>query len=269
MRTALRAVLLLLPLSLAGAAPAAAQDFIRYLLPVSTDNVPGALGSSWISQFTIHNPRDQALTIVGDVCDPPIILQPACNNMQTIPPSTSRPVSVHRGSLGDGAFLYVPKNPNYGPTPMTLRVRDLSKNASNFGTEVPIARDEDFVQVLIITDVPTDPKFRATLRVYNYSEAPRDLRMRVYTLDGQTPIEERTVSLLGIVTLIFNPTPLHPAYAELDPLTPAVRAAGTRVRIEVEDPTRVIVSPPPPPIWGLVSITNNETQQVTTITPHP
>lgn len=68
---------------------------------------------------------------------------------------------------------------------------------------------------------------------------------------------------------MFDPTPLHPGYAEVDPLSPLVRASGQRVRIEVEDPLRHVVSPPPPPIWGLVSITNNETQQVTMITPHP
>ena len=73
----------------------------------------------------------------------------------------------------------------------------------------------------------------------------------------------------GILPIVFDPTPLFPGYAQVDPLTAVVRAAGARVRIEIFDPIAPIVSPPPPPIWAFVSITNNDTQQVTTITPHP
>lgn len=252
------------------AVSASADDYVRYLVPTVATNITGANGSTWVTELTIHNPRERELGILGDVCSGSPFVTPPCADIFFIRPQTSRAVQLQPSPFGtDGAFLYVPVDPTYPTTPMTLRVRDLSKNATSFGTEVPIARLTDFVQLVTITDVPTDSRFRATLRIYNSSEAPREVQVRVFTLEGNTPIAEQRVQLKGIVTVAPDLTPLHPAYAQLDPLSAAVRAAGPRVRIEIDDPARVIVSPPPPPIWAFVSITNNETQQVTTITPHP
>ena len=249
------------------ALPMAAQEYVRYLLPVVGNNLGGANGSVWLTEFTVHNPRDTELRIKGPLC----IVELFCRLEEvTIPPHISRTVGARpRGDGTQGAFIYVPRDANWPKTPMSLFVRDTSQNAQSLGTEIPIVRDDDFAQLLVLTGVPTNNRYRTTLRIYNFSEAPREVRMRIYTLSGVTPIEERTVQLAGINTLVFDPTPFHPGYAQLDPLTPAVRDASTRVRIEIEDPLRHIVSPPPPPIWALMSVTNNDTQQATTITPHP
>lgn len=250
---------------MATAFAAHAQTYERYLIPViSPQDIPGANGSLWRRELWIHNPRETSMTIRGDIC----IIAPFCGSEIVPPHRDGRILGLHRGDIGDGAFLYVPEEPNAPRTPLTLRVRDLSNNAQSFGTEIPIARDADFAQLIIITSVPTDARYRATLRVYSASEAPREVRVRVVALDGML-IDERMVPLAGIVTVAPNPMPYHPSYAELDPLTPAVRASTFLVRIEVEDPLRQIVSPPPPPIWAFVSITDNVTQHVTTITPHP
>lgn len=242
---------------------------MQYLIPVAGNGTAGSNGSLWTTEFTIHNPRDTELTIIGDVCSGLPFITPPCVPSFALPAGVSRKIDLTPRTASEGVFLYVPKDVQYGPTPMTLRVRDLTRSAASFGTEIPIVRTTEFAQVVIITDVPTDARHRATLRIYNSNEAPRDVVMRVYTLGGTTPIEERPVHLDGILTLVFDPTPLHPGYAQVDPLTPAVRAAAERVRIEIFDPLASILSPPPPPLWALVSITNNETQQVTTITPHP
>ena len=233
-----------------------AQDYVQYLVPVVINNAAGTNGSLWTTEFTIHNPRDKELAVLS-------------SPSFTVPPFSSRKVDLTQRGGFDGVFLYVPLDVSAPPTPMTLRARDLSKSAEAFGTEVPIVRISQFSRSLTITDIPTDARYRATLRIYGSNEYPRDLVMRVYTLEGQTPVEERSVHLDGIIPIVFDPTPLHPGYAQLDPLTPAVRAAGERVRIEIFDPLEPITSPPPPPIWAFVSITNTDTQQVTTITPHP
>ncbi|HJQ36361.1 MAG TPA: hypothetical protein VKB93_04405 [Thermoanaerobaculia bacterium] len=259
---------LFLLLFLAVSAGAQEENLVRYLIPVTGGPTPGANGSLWTTELTVHNPRDGQIFVFGDRCGG-LISSPPCENNWYITPLTSMRLLVSPSSFSKGAFIYLPDDPNYGPTPMTLRVRDLSKDAQNLGTEVPIVRMSEFAQLVIVTDVPTDDRYRATLRLYNSSEAPRRVTMRVFPLSGGTPIETRTVDLAGVNLLVFDPTPLHPGYAEVDPLSPLVRASAQRVRIEIEDPLRHVVSPPPPPIWGLVSITNNETQQVTMITPHP
>jgi hypothetical protein len=60
--------------------------------------------------------------------------------------------------------------------------------------------------------------------------------------------------------------PPHPSYIALDPIPPAARAAGGRVRIELTN-YGANVSPPLANIWAFVSLTNNETNQVTLVTP--
>jgi hypothetical protein len=148
------AVLLLLFAAVAFAAPALADDYVRYLIPVTGKNVIGANGSIWTTEFTIHNPRDEEMTILVFSCTGIDIITPSCGNSVTLTPMVSRSIDVRAPGDGtDGAFLYVPKNLNYGPTPMTLRARDLSKDAQNFGTEIPIARLDDFAQGIILTEV--------------------------------------------------------------------------------------------------------------------
>ena len=63
--------------------------------------------------------------------------------------------------------------------------------------------------------------------------------------------------------------PFVAAYTRLDPVTDAVRASGhARVRIQIDGMVLPRVDPPLiPPVWGFLSITNNVTQQVTTVTP--
>ncbi len=262
---------LLIALSIATAAFAGEPaGYTRYLIPVvSSEDVPGAHGSLWTTELTAHNSRDAELEVRGP------FHRGAGTGLiffsDRIPARQSKslhPVSSLDGR--EGAFMYVPDDANApGPFAATLRVRDLSKNAESFGTEIPIVTLADFAQFLVITDVPTDPRFRATLRIYNANENPRDVVIRIYTLTGSEPLLERNVQLAGIFPIVFDPMPSHPGSAQIDPLIGVPRDVDGRVRIEIEDPIRHIVSPPPPPIWALVSITNNETQQVTTIRPHP
>lgn len=245
------------------------SGYTRYLIPVASIDAPGAHGSRWRTELTAHNSRDHELEVRGLFCPPTTGLL-FCGD-ESIPPHVSETLHPRPSFDGrEGAFIYVPDDPHApGPFVATLRVRDLSKNAESFGTEIPIVKLADFAQFIVITDVPTDPRFRATLRIYNANETPREVVMRVYTLTGTTPLVERSVSLTGILPIVFDPFPSHPGSTQIDPLTGIARAEDGRVRIEIEDPIRHIVSPPPAPIWALVSITNNETQQVTTIRPHP
>lgn len=251
-------------------------DYDRILIPLTTTTpergpVHGANGSLWETTLTIHNRHDAPLDFEGPVCDPFFIADPPpgpCWDSR-VDPHVSERAAVYssRPDFDTGAFLHVIGNANFERVPMTLRVRDISQNAQSFGTNIPTPHYSDFLQHVILTDVPTDAKYRATLRIYSADEAPRRVTVRVFTLGGVTPIEETSVEMIGKVILVFDPTPDHPAFAQLDPLSAAVRAAGPSVRIEIEDPQRHIVSPPPPPLWAMVSITNNETQQVTIIDP--
>ncbi len=244
-------------------------DYKRYLVPVTGRNLPGANGSLWTAEFTLYNGYFTPFAPIWNCCTPvnvPVpspVLQPEATIQAAINP---------RGDGTDGAFVYLPKEPSIR-LGMSLRVRDLSRNAQNFGTEIPLVTEADYHGVsnvpMQLVDIPTDPRYRATLRIYGPDEAPvSGVRVQLFSQSTGALIEEYQVDLQGIVTAVFNPFPLHPSYAQLDPLTPAVRASGERVRIALYARRFSVVIPPPAiPLWAFISITNNETQQVTTITP--
>ena len=244
-------------------------DYKRYLVPVTGRNLPGANGSLWTTEFTLFNGFHTALAPIWNCCAPVGLPVPS----PVIPPGQTIQAAINaRGDGSDGAFVYLPKIPS-DRMGMSLRVRDLSRNAQNFGTEIPLVIDADYHGIanvpLQLVDVPTDPKYRATLRIYGPGQEPvSGVRVQVFSKSTGALIEEYQVDLQGIVTAFFDPFPLHPAYAQLDPLTPAVRASGERVRIALYARQFSVVIPPPAiPLWAFITITNNETQQVTTISP--
>jgi hypothetical protein len=94
-----------------------------------------------------------------------------------------------------------------------------------------------------------------------------DVNVRFFALAGTVPMAERIVSLLPPEGRTSLPPPgdfpRWPAYAELPAISALLPALGqtARIRIEVEPLTPGLV------FWTFVSVTNNSTQQVTTITP--
>ena len=240
------------------------SDYMQVIVPLTSMPVHGSHGSVWNSELYVFNAGPQALRMPGPEAvlreipvDPAVIVPPF---------STERVFLNRRENSVDGAFLYVPVTLLHAAK-FSLRVRDTSKNAANLGTEVPVARGDQGGVDITLFDIPVDLRYRATLRIYAFTAEPMTVGITVYPEDGTTPIESHVVQLKGIVTTQYEPFPAHPAYFAFDPLTPAVRGSDhERVRIELTNFGHN-VSPPPPHIWGFVSITNNETQQVTTVTP--
>ena len=234
------------------------ENYTQYLLPIYVHRVPGAFGSLWSSEWTVYNNSLSDLQILGGfpliLADPPI---------SWIPPRMTLPVGAQPSH--QGAFIYVP-NPLVESTTMSLRIRDVSDDAVSFGAELPIVPMRKFVATQMLIDVPNQPHYRATLRIYGAGAAPQTVGVKVFDPDFPNPISEFTVLMEGIVNVQFDPMPRDPSYAQIDLLTPELRAGNKPLRVEVDN-LGANVSPPPPGIWAFISITNNNTQQVTTITP--
>ena len=238
------------------------EDYTQVLVPLTSLEIPGANGSRWTSELRVFNASSQLLRMPGPETfiaefpiDPAVIVEPR----------TTEQAFLNRGLPGsDGAFLYIPNALLEAPK-FSLRVRDLSKNATSLGTDVPVVRESQAKGDLTIIDVPIDPKYRGTLRIYGFTDAPMFAGVNVLPEDGDDLIQHIDVQLNGIIHIENDPMPPYPAYVALDPFTSVVRASGhERVRIEITN-FNAIVSPPPPKIWAFVSITNNETQQVTVV----
>lgn len=223
------------------------EGFRRVLLPIAfSGEVPGAHGSRWVSELNgrVFYPGQLEVT----------------RTPFSVPPTqfegpfrfTDFPAGNNRG-----AFVYVPEGTFMA---MNLRVRDVSRDGENFGTEVPIVTAEETASVnaMDLLDIPIGPKYRQTLRMYNFEGRRKtQFGVRIMARDGKE-------------NLVFNhyetpeegleEFPQFPGYIELNlaDLLPAGYVGRVDVSVSHTLGARV---------WSMVSVTNNDTQLVTLVTP--
>lgn len=148
-----------------------------------------------------------------------------------------------------GVVVPVLRNTNVAAS---SRIRDLSRTSQTAGTEIPVVHENDFGNGLRLINIPTGKNFRALLRVWTSGEPPAgdqfflnfDQIATIVAMHGAlVPVQG------GLRYGTFDITPfLFFGDGRLD-LSAGVATIGTRM-------------------WGMVSITNNDTQQVTIVSPH-
>jgi hypothetical protein len=212
------------------------------LFPVAF-NGAGAFGTLWNTDIQLRNENDYALAIwplsAFNRC---VIFE--CN-MLIDPHSTRTTVT----NIPGGLVVFIPRQAmpkiHFG-----LLVRDLSRQAEALGTEVPVVREKDFFdRPLELLNVPTDPRFRVTLRVYELGPTA-GLSLVIRPLATDEVLVSTNIFPVGFAQV-----------ADLVVTYPQLAGKG---------PLRITLTPlfpAGPTLWGFVSVTNNETQHVTTISP--
>jgi hypothetical protein len=255
-------------------APILAADRGSYdalLVPVY-DSGAGGFGSNWQSVLRIYNGADAPAAFGTHVYAPPCTIS-AC----------SGPIPAHATVLfgygpnqRQGFIIYPPKDLR-GYLQYKLRIRDLSRETLTWGTEIPLVWESEFRETPIdLLDVPTSSEFRQTVRVFSMRTMQSVATIRIYSqpeADYALVQPAPPPTLLGELEVALAPTPLdpyadpafpiQPAFARVDHLTavlPQIQS-NERVRVSIQSATPGI------PIWGFVTVTNNETQHVTTLTP--
>ncbi|HEX6096368.1 MAG TPA: IPT/TIG domain-containing protein [Thermoanaerobaculia bacterium] len=240
----------------------AQEAFDAVLLPVFTTPIPGAFGSEFRTDFRarlvkgdraeIHGLRYPCLVTCIQTGDEPYLL--------TLPVVDADPSNVEPTG-NPGTFLYLPKS-EAGRVTMNLRAYDTSRSAENFGTEIPIVRVSDFAtgyDDITLIGVPSDARFRNTLRIYAYGSTGTPATVRIADAAGVV-LSERPVTLAGQENLF------RPGYVELSNFP---TGAGV-LTVTISVPQSLLSAPiPPPDRWAFISVTNNETQHITLITPQP
>ena len=245
----------------------------RVLLPVVLDSGgrPGAHGAVWTTDVHIRNESAAMVhifefgcaffcTCVAFECE----TRPTNPGQIYVPGSGTN--TIDRRNVG--RLIYVGRD-NANDVPMNLRIRDVSRSATNFGTEVPVVREADLhIDTPIrLLGVPIEPLFRQHLRVYGISSPSGTgvLRVRVFDRDSDVVLGERELLLTpGIGKNIARDDELvgYPSYDEVSDLRVLVPVGFVgRVRVEVSSLTSGLK------YWAMVSVTNNETQHVTLVTP--
>lgn len=246
-----------------------AEGVDRFLVPLYVDQpLEGAYGSLWVTEFSVVNDSEEAVYIYGwdQVC--PIL----CTTEPAPPHVTFYPSLAFWATGVQGIYVEIPRE-SVASVSMHLRIRDISRPAISWGAEVPVVHESRARRVIRLLDIPTDSRYRQHLRIYDLtpSEGAQAL-VRVYGVKPETknpifggsPGPDRLLYETHVAfALPFGGlgTEGHPGFAEL-PLTGLYDAQGfTRVRVQVEaasDASR---------IWAFMSLTNNETQQVSVVSP--
>ena len=237
------------------------------LLPLTIEETSGASGTRWSTDLWVLNRTNSAETIA----DPSLTIP--------IGGALRNPAGFVAGA-GElpGRLVYVSRDEV--PPEFHLRLQEQSRGAEHWGVEIPVVHEEDFrVSRIDLLDIPTDRSFRVALRTYAIptgamavgSEQESGGQLDVFSLDSccdSAPILSTSVVLKApaeasgplSVPLMFQNFDLVGSYPEL--------LAASRVRV-VFTPFIPITSPPSvgPLIWAFASITHNQTQHVTLVTP--
>ncbi len=227
------------------------------LFPIFTPPVFGQNGSEFRTTAELWNKSDHPVTFYGfdsscTLIDPPLFPE----NPFTLAPRQDQALNLHPTcSQSTGKLFYVP-NGEKGLAG-SLRVWEVSRQSDNHGVEIPVVRREDFDEESIaLVGVPTDPKFRLTLRVYGLNRGSNFVNVTFAGNLVQLPMQ-------------FSGNFFEPSFAVFTDFTPVQGQAlppVMNVLVEVpRGPGGVVI--PGTPIWAFISVTNNETQHITTITP--
>jgi hypothetical protein len=162
-------------------------------------------------------------------------------NGGTVPALATSIVRLNPSAGSAGSFLEVPRR-LAGNVSASLRVHDTTRDGDSWGADVPVVPETQFRRSIVLPAVPADARYRTLLRVYGY--AGHDTTATVTFRD------DATGALLATRTLTTQA-----GYAQL----PIDVTGAPRLRVQVTAAASLL--------WAFVSVTNNTTQQVTTITP--
>lgn len=237
-----------------------ADTFERILVPLMFEG-DGAFGSHWTSALTVHNSGETGIDPWSSIV--------RCGDEERCRPQIPPGATLHLTPLTLGnwihGYLFAVPREQADDLEFSLHIRDLSRQAESFGTEIPVVRERDLPRrPIVLLDVPLDPRFRSMLRVYDVNAidgAPVRIR---YRLDDGSQVGEDSRHLLTTVVRCVTEPCWFPEPAGLAlPLVVALPGGVAQDHVHVEiEPLH-----PDSRLWALVTVTNNETQQVTTIAP--
>ncbi|HYO75113.1 MAG TPA: IPT/TIG domain-containing protein [Thermoanaerobaculia bacterium] len=252
--------------------PEAAYE--QVLLPLYVEGVaPGVGGSQWKTDFWMRNngqydDRDPEVRVAPWPCQdtlacpavvPPSYFVKQGELLHNLPPLTQRaPGNPSR-------LLFVSRNGSENMS-FSLRFADVSRAALNGGTDLPVIRESEFLRgTAHLLNVPMTSNYRVQLRVYHLYRTSDVYTIRIY--EHKEGVEQGALLHTDRVS-----TPLtdmgefrsQAGYAQFD-VTSLLQldhvAWPETVRIEIQGDGRN------GRFWTFASVTNNDTQMVTLVTP--
>lgn len=227
-------------------APYSAEAFDRVLIPVIYEG-PGLNESRWATDVWMIN---------GSTYDIPFMRGPVLQ--------LAREQMTKITTFAPNGYVLHPAKDSTDQLAINILVRDLSKQSEALGTELPAVRERDFkTRRVTLLNVPSDPKYRLTLRVYSFDPLP-----------GMNTVQYWAHTMSTSEQATFWTAELKPPRHENEPWSATVDLMTAHPEIANKGALRVTVMPvrtdlAGPRFWAFVTVTNNQTQHVTAITPNP
>jgi hypothetical protein len=215
--------------------------FEPILFPLSFQG-PGAFGSQWTTESFIS--ANSSATYFRD----PL---PCAGCSSTFSIGTSQ--LANNGNPW-GHVLYALRG-TAGSLDLASRIRDTSRQALTAGTEVRVARERDFRSRLRFMNIPVDARYRVSLRLWSLGGGSQF----VAAVDS-IPAQQVPLSMTQIPGTSMS-------FASADITSLIAKGIGNPTGLTVAQSIFESIGTPPAQIWGIVSITNNDTQQVTIVSP--
>jgi hypothetical protein len=256
-----------------GTEPARAQPYERFLFPLAIVEHPGAYGTAWTTEAVVRNEGTTPVVIFHSECAyrcsaPCVILM--CFAGSPTPPGAPFSEGVDRGEIGSvgiPATLLSVERSKADQVSTSLRLIEVSKRTVEYGVEIPVVRERNlYTGTLSLPSVPVPPPHegRTHLRIYGVESPADPVTLRVRAFAGDTVVWDETVWLL--VPLDFHETPRPGEYNEGQP---SYRLLPVPSAISEHSTVRVQIDPLTPGLkfWAMASVTSNETQHVTIVSP--
>src|SRR5512142_1545417 len=229
-----------------------AEAFETILVPAYGPAVFGAYGGIFRSDVAAAAKTDQPVDVYGATdsrCKLLISPPPAPPDFLTVPGNGTYGFDPDCAP-GPARLLYVRKDQAPYVT-FNDRAADITRTASSLGTEIPIVRSNKMTSGrIVLANVPIDGRYRLMLRIYALRP----------TVAFVTTVGEPHTLQLQPGNSIFEP-----AYAQFtDFPVPVDPGSQSTIRVVIDQPQDIVAGPP---MWAFITVTNNETQQITTITP--
>ena len=263
--------------SLAGIPPVTREDGFTFtataddshelvLLPIHLDGIlHGAFGAQWKTDLWLRNNGSSIATLAPWSCPPDLVclpvfpltfaLQPG-RSLHNLPPLFLPPD-------GNPSRLLFVLKPGSNDVSYNLRFADVSRFALDGGAEMPVIRESELLtRPAQLFNVPLGTAFRVLLRIYDVEYLFSDFRVSIYPQSEDDPaaVHQAIVRASSPFVGPFRP---KASYAQLDitGLLVLEKVWPATARIEIEPLT------PGSRFWAFASLTNNDTQIVTLVTP--
>jgi hypothetical protein len=236
------------------------EEADRIIIPIAFESLPGNHGTRWSTEIWVHNNADHEIPVDRIVCHSFIGTFPCSDAPIYVPAGKSMRLPSRARDGRYPAMRLWPPLADSDKLHFTVQLRELSTDPYGPGVQIPVVHSKDMRKGrLSLTGVPTDPRFRSTLRIYSHLWATMHIHLR----DAATGEDLHALAVEGWTITDVDPFTVHTFHELLE--HPLVRSRE-RVRIDIE-----ALSPydgvPRYDVWAMLTLTDNLTQRVAVYTP--